>query len=51
MNFIFILNHTKVPTIVTMKERESDASDTLRNAKYPYMTNVGYVAEQCPRTV
>ena len=48
MIFIFILNHTKVPTIVTTKERKSNASDTLRTAKYPYMTNLGFVAEQSP---
>ena len=29
-----------------MKERESDASNTLRNAKHPYMTNLDYVSDQ-----
>ena len=48
MIFIFILNHTKVPTIFTTKERESNASDMLRTAKYSYMTNLGFVAEQSP---
>ena len=35
----------------TMKERESDASDTLRNAKHPSQTNLGYMARQSPRPV
>ena len=38
-----------VSAIVTTKERESDASDTLRNAKHPYMTNLGYVSYQSRR--
>ena len=41
----------RVPTIIKMKERESDASNTLRNAKHPYMTNLGYMAEQSPRAM
>ena len=48
MIFIFILNHTKVPTIVITKERESNSSDMLRTAKYSYMTSLGFVAKQSP---
>ena len=50
MIFIFILNHTQVPAIVTIKERESMFSDMLRDATGSLMTILGYVDEQSPRT-
>ena len=51
MIFIFILNHTQVLAIVTIKERESMFSDMLRDATGSLMTILGYVDEQSPRTV
>ena len=51
MIFIFILNHTQVPAIVTIKERESMFSDMLRDATRSLMTILGYVAEQSLRTM
>ena len=49
--FIFILNHTQVLAIVTIKERESMFSDILRYATGSLMTILGYVAEQSLRTM
>ena len=51
MIFIFILNHTQIPALVTIKERESMFSNMLRDATGSLMTILGYVAEQSPRTV
>ena len=49
-SFISILNHTQVPAIVTIKERESMFSDMLRDATGSLMTILGYVDEQSLRT-
>ena len=50
MIFIFILNHTQIPALVKIKERESMSSNMLRDATGSLMTILGYMDEQSART-